>query len=127
MTARNTSGLLTLNLLGATPIPLPDNQNLDGFTASSGSTTFTVPETGKYLITYDVNSTVGVAMTTQVSQNGTPISGSVVSSLLGLINYSATTFADLSAGDTIRLELQSLLNLGLAAGDAASLTLIRIA
>ncbi|WP_342498161.1 hypothetical protein [Bacillus sp. FSL K6-0923] len=38
--------------LGGTAVSLPNNQSLDGFTASGGNTIFTVPVSGCYFIAY---------------------------------------------------------------------------
>lgn len=127
MSASNTSGRTLTVLLGGTSVPLPDAQNLDGFTANGTNTTFTVPATGTYLITYHVNPTAAVAMTSQVLRNGTAIPGSVRSPI-ATTSYEATVIAPLTAGDTLTLQLSGIAAaVVLQGGSGASLTAVRLA
>lgn len=127
MSASNTSGQTLTVLLGGTSVPLPDAQNLDGFTANGTNTTFTVPATGTYLITYHVNPTAAVAMTSQVLRNGTAIPGSVRSPI-ATTSYEATVIAPLTAGDTLTLQLSGIAAaVVLQGGSGASLTAVRLA
>ena len=89
MSASNTTGQSLTVALGGISVPLPSAQNLDGFTANGTDTSFTVPQTGTYLVTYQVSPTVAVAMSSQVLRNGTAIPGSVRSPV-ATTEYSAT-------------------------------------
>ena len=108
-------------------MPLPNAQSLDGFTANGANTVFTVPQTGTYLITYHVNPTVAVAMTSQVLRNGTAIPGSVRSPV-ATVSYEATVITPLTAGDTLTLQLSGVAAVVvLQGGSGASLTAVRLA
>ena len=61
MFASNTTGFVVQ--LGGDVIPLPQNQNLDGFTVDGTNTVFTVPADGRYYITYQINTTAAIAGT----------------------------------------------------------------
>ena len=51
MFASNTIGsVINVALGSATSIPLPNNQNLDGFTVNGTNTTFTVPQSGDIIL-----------------------------------------------------------------------------
>jgi len=127
MSASNTAGQTIAVILGGTNVPLPNAQNLDGFTANGTNTTFTVPETGTYLVTYRVNPTVSVAMSSQVLRNGTAIPGSVLSPV-ATTSYEATVITPLIAGDTLALQLSGIAAaVVLQGGAGASLTVVRLA
>ncbi len=127
MSASNTTGQTLSVLLGGTSVPLPSAQNLDGFTANGTNTTFTVPVTGTYLVTYRVNPTVAVAMSSQVLRNGTAIPGSVFSPA-ATTGYEATVITPLTAGDTLTLQLSGIAAaVVLQGGSGASLTVVRLA
>ena len=123
MSASNTTGQTISVLLGGTSVPLPSAQSLDGFTANGANTAFTVPVSGTYLITYRVNPTAAVAMSSQVLRNGTAIPGSVFSPIASASGYEATVIAPLTAGDTLTLQLSGIVAaVVLQGGSGASLT-----
>lgn len=127
MSASNTTGQTIAVILGGTNVPLPSAQNLDGFTANGANTTFTVPATGTYLVTYRVNPTVAVAMSSQVLRNGTAIPGSILSPV-ATTSYEATVITPLTAGDTLTLQLSGIVSaVVLQGGAGASLTVVRLA
>ncbi|WP_347491519.1 hypothetical protein ABDB91_04085 [Desulfoscipio sp. XC116] len=128
MNAQNTTGDTIAVVLGGTTIALPNNQNLDTFTVDGTNTIFTVPSTGTYLVTYQVNVTAGLAMSTQVLQNGTAIPGSVFAPTISASAFSATTIASLTAGDQLELQFSGLLGAAtLQSGAGVTLTVIRLA
>lgn len=98
MSASNTTGQTIAVILDGTNVPLPNAQNLDGFTANGTNTVFTVPATGTYLVTYRVNPTAAVAMSAQVLRNGTAIPGSVLSPV-ATTSYAATVITPLTADE----------------------------
>jgi hypothetical protein len=127
MFAANTGGSVISVVLGGTLIPLPDSQNLDGFTVDGTSTVFTAPESGRYYITYDINITAGVLLSSEVLINGVANPALTRSPVLAVTNYSASAIVDIVAGDTISLQLSGLLGIvTLQSGAGASLTLIRL-
>lgn len=64
--AANTGGAVIAVILGGTNVPLPNNQVLNGITVGGGNTTFTVPSAGNYLISYSVNTTAALAVSTRL-------------------------------------------------------------
>ena len=135
MYASNTVGtVIAVALGGATSIPLPNNQNLDSFIPNGANTIFTVPETGRYYITYQINTTavVGIGAGSRILRNGTtPIPGSILRPVISVATFNNDVIVNLTAGDTISLQLFSsillvatLLSAGGSTG--AALTIIRV-
>ncbi|WP_268964918.1 BclA C-terminal domain-containing protein, partial [Priestia megaterium] len=135
MFACNTTGsVIPVALGGSNSIPLPNNQNLDGFIANGPNTIFTVPATGRYYITYQINTTaaLGVGAGSRILLNSTtPIPGSILSPVLSTSTFNNDVIVNLSAGNTISLQLFSsilLIATLLSAGGSvgAALTIIRL-
>ena len=128
MNAQNATGDTILVALGGTSISLPDNQNLDDFTVNGTNTVFTVPETGTYLITYQINVTVALLISSRVLRNGTAIPGSVFTPIASVTGYTATTITTLNAGDQLELQLFGLIGTAiLQTGAGATMTVVRLA
>ena len=127
MNATNDTGSTITVILGGTTVPLPSNQVLDGFTVSGGNTTFTVPVTGTYLVTYRVSTTAGLLMSSRVLRNGAALAGTTFAPTVSVNGFTATTFATLTAGDTLQLQLFGLAGAAvLQGGNGASLTVVRL-
>ncbi|PAD71030.1 collagen-like triple helix repeat-containing protein, partial [Bacillus sp. 7586-K] len=130
MFAANTEGSVISVVVGGTEIPLPNVKNLDDFTANATDTAFTVPATGRYYISYQINTTAGVLVSSRLVINGTtPIPGSIISPVVGISQYNNDVIVDLTAGDTISLELFGLLGVATLLGGGATgaaLTIIRV-
>ena len=127
MNATNDTGATITVILGGTTVPLPSNQVLDSFTVSGNNTTFTVPATGTYLVTYRVATTAALLMSSRVLRNGTALAGSTFTPVASVTGFTATTFATLTAGDTLQLQLFGLAGAAvLQGGNGASLTVIRL-
>jgi hypothetical protein len=134
MFASNTVGtVISVALGGATNIPLPNNQNLDSFIANGTNSIFTVPATGRYYITYQINTTaaVGIGAGSRVSRNGSPIPGSILRPVISVATFNNDVIVNLTAGDTISLQLFSSILLAAtllstAGSTGAALTIIRI-
>ncbi|SEO96551.1 hypothetical protein SAMN04488134_1251, partial [Amphibacillus marinus] len=125
--AANTSSPIIAVVLGGTAVTLPDAQTLDGIVASAGNTVFTVPETGRYYIAYNVNTTVSLLLGTRLLINGTPNAASTRNPLLSVSSFTNDIIVPLTAGSTITLELFGLLGAAtLQAGAGANLTIIRV-
>ncbi|MCK9443020.1 MAG: hypothetical protein M0Q14_00590 [Tissierellaceae bacterium] len=126
MFAANTTGDEISVILGGTLVELPNNNNLDGFVANANNTLFTVPTTGRYFIDYKLSLTVGIAIGTRISVNGTALGGSDIEPLIGT-EYDASLIADLTAGDNVGFEIFGLIGVAtLRAGVGASLNIIRV-
>ena len=135
MYASNTVGtVITVGLGSATSIPLPNNQNLDSFITNGANTVFTVPETGRYYITYQIHTTaaVGIGAGSRIFKNGTtPIPGSILRPVISVATFNNDVIVNLNAGDTISIQLFSSILLAAtllsASGSTgAALTIIRI-
>ncbi len=128
--AANSSGPTIVTVAGGTNIPLPNFQNITGFTANGTSTVFTVLQTGKYYITYQVNTTTALISTRLLLNGATTISGSVQSPVISTSFINNTVIVNLTAGSTISLQFFGavvtaiLVGGGGAAG--AALTIIRL-
>lgn len=128
MNAQNTTGQDITVAVSGTAIPLPNNQNLDGFTANASNTIFTVPVTGTYLVTYQVNTTTTLLLSTRVLRNGAAIPGSIYSPVAPDSSFTASTIVQLYAGDQLELQFFDLATTAtLQGGVGASLTVIRLA
>lgn len=127
--AKNTAGGIVAVVLGGTPIPLSGVQNLGpGWAVNGSSTTMTIPETGTYRLTYDINLTHGLLTGTQVVANGVPVPGTIISPVLTLSHFSTDVVVDLTAGTDLQLQFFGVLAAAtLQAGNGASLTVQRIA
>ena len=130
MFANNTSGGSVSVVLGGTNIPLANNQSLGNFTVNASNDVFTIPVTGRYHLTYQVNTTTALLAGTRLLLNAsTPIPGSIFSPTLSTSNYSNNLITNLNAGNTISLQLfgiLSVVNLVGGGSTGASLTIIRI-
>lgn len=127
MSALNDTGAAINVILAGTPVPLPNEQVLDSFTADTGNTTFTVPATGNYFISYNVKTTAALLLSTRILLNGAPLAGMTVAPAAALNNYSAMRIAPLTSGDTLQLQLYGLVGAAvLQGGNGASLTVIRL-
>lgn len=110
MYASNTTGSTILVILGGTLIPLPSNQSLGTFTVNGANTVFTVPVTGRYYLTYQINPTASLLAGSRLLLNGsTPIPSSIITPALSISSYNNDVFANLTAGDTISLQLYGLI------------------
>lgn len=127
--ATNTTGLsLTVPLLG-TLVPLPSTQVLStDITVDGTNTIFTLNTTGRYRISYHVNTTLSLLMGTRILINGTAITESTITPVLSVSNYSNEIIIDISAGDTVSLQLYGLNGTAvLLSGSAgASLMMVRL-
>ena len=109
-------------------MPLPNNQVLDGFTVNGANTVFTVPSTGTYLISYRVNVSAAVLMTSEILRNGAVLPGSTFSPTASTGSYSVMLVSNLTAGDTLELRLTGLIGATvLQGGTGASLAVIKLA
>lgn len=127
MNAVNATGDTITVVLGGTVIPLPDYQELDGFTTNATNAVFTVPFSGTYMISYRVSTTAALLMSSRVLRNGNELGGATFSPAVSVSTFTATTFAALDAGDRIQLQLFGLIGAAvLQLGNGANLTIIRL-
>ncbi|WMM23831.1 hypothetical protein RBU61_12960 [Tissierella sp. MB52-C2] len=127
MFAANATGATIAVILAGTLIPLPSVQSLDAFAVNGANTVFTVPTTGRYYLSYNINLTAGAVLQSQILLNGAAIPASVVNPIVSVSGYSAQVIVNLTAGDTISLQLSGLLGaVVLQNGAGASLAAIRL-
>ncbi|WP_444859564.1 BclA C-terminal domain-containing protein, partial [Bacillus zhangzhouensis] len=128
--AGNTTGPTIITVVGGTNIALPSNQNINGFTPNGSNDTFTVQQTGKYYITYQINTTVALLVSARLLLNGaTVIPGSIQSPVVSTTMISNTLIVNLTAGNTISLQLFGAIVTAILIGGGAtgaSLTIIRL-
>lgn len=126
--AANTSNANINAIIGGTDIPLPDAQSLPATITVDGTNTFfTVQETGRYLLSYHINTTAAALISSRLMVNAVQLSQTVISPVVAVTNFSAEAIVSLSAGDVISLQLFGLISLiVLASGVGASLTIIRV-
>ena len=111
------------------PVPLPDSQVLPaGITVNGANTVFTVNTPGRYRLAYTLNTSTALASGTRLLINNTPNQASTVAPSLSLSHFSNEIIVDLSAGDTITLQMYGLLGSAtLLPGSAgASLSITRL-
>ncbi len=127
MSAMNIQGSSITVLAGATPVPLPDEQSLDSFAVNEDNTAFTVPQTGRYMITYSINATADSIMTSHIMRNGAILPEANVIPLAAASSLFTTGIASLTAGDTLELKIYGYADtVVLQRGVGASLSIVRL-
>ncbi|WP_142342709.1 collagen-like protein [Bacillus wiedmannii] len=127
--ANNTSGTAISVLLGGTNVPLPNNQNIGpGITVSGGNTVFTAANAGNYYISYTINITTSLLVSSRITINGAPLAGTINSPALATTSFSATIITTLAAGSAISLQLFGVLAVATLSTTTpgAVLTIIRL-
>lgn len=127
MSAIHTGGI-TLNVvrLGVS-IPLTGAKVLNNFTSNALSDSFTVEETGSYLLLYNIKMRDATTVKSRVIRNGSLLSGTVRSTSVPTTNYSLSVILPLQQGDNISLQLFDLdAQVTLQGGTGASLVLVRL-
>lgn len=110
-------------------MPLPSNQLLSAdITVNGSNDTFTITTAGRYRISYNVNTTVSLALGTRLLVGGSPLIQSTVAPLLNLSSYSAEVILDVAAGTTVSLQLYGLLGTAVLLNNSAgaSMMIIRL-
>ncbi|HDR6341143.1 TPA: hypothetical protein QCU56_001945, partial [Bacillus thuringiensis] len=127
--ANNTSGTAISVVLGGTNVPLPNNQNIGpGITVSGGNTVFTVANAGNYYISYTINITASLLVSSRITINGGALAGTINAPAVATTSFSATIITTLAAGDAISLQLFGLLAVATLSTTTpgAVLTIIRL-
>ncbi len=114
-------------VLGGTTVPLPNSQNVKNITVDPTDTVFTITLSGRYYLSYKVNTTAALLLGARLTVNGTPLEASETNPVLSVSSFNADIIVSLDVGDTISLELFGLLGAAtLQDGQGATLTIIRI-
>lgn len=127
--AANTAGSVIAVVLGGTPVPLPQAQNLGAnVTANGANTVFTVSQAGRYRIAYRANLTAALLLSTRISINGAPNTALTITPLLSVSQFAAEAVVTLTAGSTVSLEFFGLLGAAvlLNGSQGAGLTIQRV-
>jgi len=127
MSALNTTGATIAVVTAGTPVALPNNHNLGGFTVNAANEEFSAPETGIYLVSYNISLNTAALVSSQVLLNGAVMAGTTISPTDQVSTLSATVITNLTAGDTLTLQLFNTGgNVVLQVGNGASLTVVRL-
>ncbi len=122
--AANTSNSTIAVVLGGTNVSVPNSQNLSGVTADGSNTNFTIARAGTYRISYAINLTAALLVSTRILINGSAIAASAITPSVSRSNYNAEVIVNVSAGDTVTLQLYGLLAAAvLSSGQGAALTI----
>ncbi|WP_230639822.1 BclA C-terminal domain-containing protein [Bacillus velezensis] len=127
--ASNTGGGVVAVIVDGTDISLPNEQNLSAdITANAANTVFTVAPAGRYYISYHINLTAGLLVSSRILINGTPAASSIIAPVASLASFNNSFIVTLTAGSTIQLQLFGLLGAAtLLRGSAgAALNIIRL-
>ena len=127
--ASNTGGGVVPVIVGGTTISLPNEQNLSAdITANAANTVFTVAPAGRYYISYHINLTAGLLVSSRILINGTPPASSIIAPVASLANFNNSFIVTLPAGSTIQLQLFGLLGAATLLGGSvgAALNIIRL-
>ena len=123
--ATNTNGdPIAVTVIG-TKVPLP-TQNLSNVT-STGGTDFTVTQAGSYLVSYSVNVTAALLMSACVFVDGSCEGTLLHANVLSVSNYNGQSILNLTAGQTLSLQLYGLLGAAtLQGGAGARMSIVRL-
>ncbi|WP_326981495.1 BclA C-terminal domain-containing protein [Bacillus velezensis] len=127
--ASNTGGGVVAVIVGGTTISLPNEQNLSAdITVNAANTVFTVAPAGRYYISYHINLTAGLLVSSRILINGTPPASSIIAPVASLANFNNSFIVTLPAGSTIQLQLFGLLGAATLLGGSvgAALNIIRL-
>ncbi|MGM0861304.1 MAG: BclA C-terminal domain-containing protein [Bacillota bacterium] len=127
--ASNTTGGLIAVVAGGTTIPLPSDQNLSAdVTVNGANTVFTVGPAGRYYISYQINLTAGLLVSSRILINGSAFTSSIISPAVPLSNFNNSFITTLAAGSTLQLQLFGLLGAAALLGGSAgaALSIIRL-
>ncbi|MFT8351422.1 BclA C-terminal domain-containing protein [Clostridium saccharoperbutylacetonicum] len=127
--AENNTGASIAVIVAGTSVPLPNAQILSSdITVDASNTIFTVNTSGRYRISYYVNTTATLLLSTRLIINGSPNTASTITPLISLSNFSNEIIINLTAGTTITLQLFGLLGTAtlLNNSSGASLMIIRL-
>ena len=101
---------------------------MDAFTVDVTDTIFTVPATGRYLITYQITTVNAVLVTSSILLNGvTTIPASVINETVAADNLFTSFITTLTQGDTLQLRVAGVIaQIILAGGASTFMTVVRL-
>lgn len=108
--AANTTGAIIGVLLGGTTIPLPSAQLFSpDITINGGNTALTINTAGTYRLSYHVNTTAALLVSTRLIINGSPNTASTVAPLLPTTFFTNEIEIALGVGATVSLQMFGLI------------------
>ncbi|WP_350338999.1 hypothetical protein [Paenibacillus sp. UMB4589-SE434] len=116
-------------ILGGTNIALPNAQSIGpGITVNGANTVFTVAVGGRYYITYQINLTAALLVSSRLLINGAANLASTITPVLSLSSFNNDIIVPLTANSTISLQLFGLLGAATLLGGSAgaALTIIQL-
>lgn len=127
LSAYSPSGVSITVILGGTAVPLKQTTCIHDFTANGSGTSFTVKQTGYYLVSYDIQTTAGLLMNAALYQNGKAVDALVRSPGLAARSFSCSGIILLNEDDEISLRMYGVLGTAiLSGGVGAYLTAVRV-
>ena len=112
---------------GGTAISLPDYHVLDSYHVNAGSTVFTIPQTGIYLVWYRISVTAGCSLSSRIWYNGIALPGSTIAPSTNISIYENMQLAQFNTNDTLSLQLFGKNeSVTLQGGTGASVVLVRL-
>ncbi|WP_315815665.1 BclA C-terminal domain-containing protein [Paraflavitalea speifideaquila] len=127
--ASNTTGAVIAVILGGTIVPLPSNQSLGAnITVNGANTIFTATQAGRYKISYGVNMTLALLVSSRLRINGAVSPVGTVMPVAAVSRLEAEAIVTLTAGSTVSLELFGLAGavVLLSGSQGAALTIQRV-
>ncbi|MBT2712497.1 hypothetical protein J7E23_06600 [Pseudomonas sp. ISL-88] len=86
-----------------------NDQNLSAdITVNAANTVFTIGPAGRYYISYQINLTAGLLVSSRVLISGTAFTSSIIAPVASLANFNNSFIVSLTAGSTIQLQLRCL-------------------
>jgi hypothetical protein len=115
-------------VVGGADVPFSNNETLSGVTHLAAATTFTVPNAGTYLVSYQASYTAGIGAAVAVAVNGAVSASTPVPLLTGSGNVSGSTILTLAAGDVLTVRNNSVvpITLALAPLVGAQITIVQL-
>ncbi|BDC49597.1 hypothetical protein F183_A19130 [Bryobacterales bacterium F-183] len=122
----NDSGTIIAVVLGGTNIPL-GTEALATTGISGAVDTVTVSTAGDYRLSYCVDTTASLLMSTRITRNGSALAGSSVGGAVSRNNWCRTIISTLAAGDQLRVQGFGLLGVAvLSSPGGFSFTIERV-
>jgi hypothetical protein len=100
-----------------------------GITINGTNDVLTIANDGTYYINYEINTTVGLLLSTRLLINGVQAPGSVLSPAVTLSSYNNTVIVNVAAATTLSLQFFGVAGAATLVGGGttgASLTIIRL-
>jgi len=106
----NNSGSVIAVVLGGTNVPFPSSAVANaGIVVDGSNAVFTMPSSGLYRVSYRINLTSALLVSTQMLVNGSPTPSFILSTSTAQSRFYVENLLSLTAGDTLQVQLYGLL------------------